>query len=98
NKYNGGTTRVLDALGANRMRSNAQEYVDWRLANGYYATWSQASYDTNAAFRAQADEIAANHPTTFTYAKTGEILSGQQRKTAGGAARYSARRVRLRRH
>ena len=96
NKYNGGTTRMLDALGQNRMRSNAQEYVDWRLANGYYATFSQTAYDTNAAFRAQADEIAANHTTTFTYDKNGEILSVQQGKTAGGAVHQRAHRVRLR--
>src|SRR5262245_17301802 len=91
NKFNGGTTKVLDALGQNRMRSNAQEYVDWRLANGYYASFSQASYDTNAAFRAQADEIAANHTAVFTYDKNGEILSVQQRKTVGGAERFNVR-------
>ncbi|HJY76384.1 MAG TPA: DUF6531 domain-containing protein, partial [Burkholderiales bacterium] len=91
NKFNGGTTKVLDALGLNRKTSNAQVYVDWRLANGYYATWSQASYDTNAAFRAQADEIAANHTTTFTYDLNGEILSVQQRATVGGAERFNVR-------
>src|SRR5262245_41635006 len=91
NKFNGGTTKVLDALGLNRKTSNAQEYVDWRVANGYYATWSQASYDTNAAFRAQADEIAANHTTVFTYDLNGEILSVQQRKTAGGVERFNVR-------
>src|SRR5262249_33022756 len=52
---------------------------------------SQTSYDTNAAFRAQADEIAANHTTTFTYDANGEILSVQQRSTVGGAERFNVR-------
>jgi YD repeat-containing protein len=91
NKYDGGTTSMVDALGYNRTRSNDAVYAQWRLANGYYATYDAARYASDAGYRSQADEIWANHSTVFTYDKNGEILSVTQRKTANGAVGYEVR-------
>ena len=74
-KYNGGTTWMLNALGAKRVQSNDAEYVQWRLDQGYYATWDATRYATDATYRAQAQAIALRHTTTYTYDKNGEILS-----------------------
>src|SRR5262249_50187520 len=44
--FQGGTTRVVDALGNARAYSNAAEYVAWRIAHGYY-TQSNGLYVNN---------------------------------------------------
>ncbi len=79
-KYNGGTTWMLNALGYNRIQSNQAEYVAWRVANGYYATWDATRYANDPAYKAQAQEILLRHATTFTYGAKGEILSVTDQK------------------
>lgn len=72
-KYNGGQTVVVNALGINRKESNAAEYVQWRLANGFYETWDAARYSVDAAYRAQAGAITGRHTVTYGYDKNGAI-------------------------
>jgi len=68
-EFLGGVTRVVDALGNNRAYSNAQEYVDWRVANGYYAT-----YDANdISLVAQVDAIRNQHALVYSYNDHGYI-------------------------
>ena len=74
-KYNGGQTVVVNALGINRRESNAAEHVEWRLANGYYATWDASRHATDAAYRAQAAAITSHHTVTYGYDKNGAITS-----------------------
>lgn len=73
NRYNGGTTRVVTALGVNRRESNAAAAAEWRLANGYYATWDANRYATDAVYRAQADAVTARHTLTYGYDNKGAI-------------------------
>jgi len=74
-KYNGGSTVIVSALGTNRRESNDAQYVEWRLANGYYATWDAARYAADSAYRAQADAITSRHTVTYGYDKNGAITS-----------------------
>ena len=74
-KYNGGQTVVVNALGINRRESNAAEHVEWRLANGYYATWDASRHATDAAYRTQAAAITSHHTVTYGYDKNGAITS-----------------------
>ena len=53
---------VVNALGLNRRESNAAEYVQWRLANGYYATWDAARLADGGLPRAGRRHHRAPHP------------------------------------
>ena len=75
NKYLGGTTSMVNALGVKRTESNDAEYVQWRLDNGYYQLWDQSRYTLEPAYRAQADEIRTRHTTRFTYDGHGALLT-----------------------
>jgi YD repeat-containing protein len=86
NKYLGGTTWMVNALGVKRTESNDAEYVQWRLDNGYYATWDTARYTLEPAYRAQADEIRLRHTTLFTYDGNGALLTVTEPR--GFTARY----------
>src|ERR1041385_7889544 len=74
-QYVGGTTWMVNALGVKRTESNDAELVQWRLDNGYYQTWDAGRYTTDAAFRAQADDIRTRHTTLFTYDAHGQLLT-----------------------
>jgi len=74
-QYVGGTTWMVNALGVKRTESNDAEFVQWRLDNGYYQTWDAARYTTDAAYRAQADDIRTRHTTLFTYDAHGALLT-----------------------
>src|SRR5262249_7684875 len=73
----GGTTRVVDALGNARAYSNASEYVAWRTSHGYYATYP--TYDPRtqatqlAAQNAQAEQIRAAQAVTYTFDPNGQL-------------------------
>ncbi len=69
----GGTTTMVDALGNNRAYSNDQQYVDWRTANGYYATYDTTLANTDTSFQAQVDAIRNTHALTYTYRDDGYI-------------------------
>lgn len=74
--YNGGSTRVVDALGNARAFSNEQQYVDWRVANGYYATYDPALEEGDAGFDAQqlqAESIRDAHSLHYTYSENGYL-------------------------
>ena len=73
NAYQGGCTSVLNALGVKRRESNEQQYVDWRVANGYYAIWDDDNYCKSNVYKAQADAIVAHHTVSYAYDKNGEI-------------------------
>ena len=104
-QYKGGTTSMVDTLGINRSESNDTASVEWRLVNGYYATYDQRSYaeglflDGNgnyifdnvrwASYRAQVDEIQQNHSVSYTYDSNGAITSVRQLKTVDGVSSYA---------
>jgi len=68
-EFLGGNTIVVDALGNNRAFSNDQQYVDWRIANGYYAT-----YNVNDLTLAnQTKAIRDQHSLVYNYDKHGYI-------------------------
>ncbi len=90
NKYQGGTTRMLNALGVNRMRSNDPEYVAWRLANGYYQFWSEHRFDTDPVFRAQANAIRDAYTTVYTFDQHGEVTSVTEPRGFTAAYQYDA--------
>jgi YD repeat-containing protein len=73
--FRGGSTKVVDALGNARARSNDAQYVQWRLANGYYQTYT-ASREIPAnpwdpipdpAFKAQVDAIRNAHSMVYEF-------------------------------
>jgi len=74
-KYSGGSTAVVNALGINRRESGAAEFVEWRVANGYYAAWDPARYAADAAYRAQADAITQRHTVVYGYDQNGAVTS-----------------------
>lgn len=88
--YAGGDTKVISALGVNRMKSNAAEYVAWRLANGYYETWSQANYDTQGTYRFYADLLRDKHATTYTFNANGAITAVKEPTGFTAAYTYDA--------
>jgi YD repeat-containing protein len=90
-KYNGGSTTVLNALGLNRRESNAAEYVEWRTANGLYATWDANRYATDAGFKAQADQITQRHTVTYAYNAFGAITSVVDQAGYKTAYQYDAK-------
>ncbi|WP_346837593.1 DUF6531 domain-containing protein [Microbulbifer sp. SAOS-129_SWC] len=71
--FDGGSTSVVDALGNARAYSNDQEYVDWRVANGYYATYDAALASTDTSYQAQVDNIRQGHSLEYTYLSNGYI-------------------------
>src|SRR6266545_2082708 len=86
NQYVGGTTTMVNALGVKRTESNDAEFVQWRLANGYYQTWDAGRYTTDPVFRAQADDIRLRHTTIYTYDGHGALLTVTEPR--GFTARY----------
>ncbi len=73
--YNGGTTRVVDALGNARATSNEALYVDWRVDNGYYATYDATLVQNNAAMAMHMEAIREAHSLTYSYRSDGYITS-----------------------
>ncbi|WP_237057157.1 DUF6531 domain-containing protein [Microbulbifer sediminum] len=71
--FDGGSTTVVDALGNARAYSNEQQYVDWRVANGYYATYDAAVAGTDTSYQAQVDNIRQGHSLQYTYLSNGYI-------------------------
>ncbi|WP_237062868.1 DUF6531 domain-containing protein [Microbulbifer zhoushanensis] len=71
--FDGGSTTVVDALGNARAYSNEQQYVDWRVANGYYATYDAAVAATDTSYQAQVDNIRQGHSLQYTYLSNGYI-------------------------
>ncbi len=73
--YRGGSTKVVDALGNARARSNDAEFVQWRLDNGYYEIYDASrEFPMNPnqpvpdpAFKAQVDEIRNAHSMVYEY-------------------------------
>src|SRR5712691_7871679 len=86
NKYLGGTTTMVNALGVKRTESNDAEFVQWRLDNGYYQLWDSARYTLEPAYRAQADDIRLRHTTLYTYDGNGALLTVTEPR--GFTARY----------
>lgn len=71
--FDGGTTRVVDALGNKRAYSNDEEYVEWRLDNGYYEFYNAHLADKNPVYRAQVESIRNRHSLTYSYRDDGYI-------------------------
>src|SRR4029078_1725228 len=71
--FQGGSTRVIDALGNARATSNAAEYVAWRTANGYYATYDAAAIAASPALTAQLNAIRNAQSVVYTYDPNGMI-------------------------
>jgi YD repeat-containing protein len=74
--YNGGSTRVVDALGNARAFSNEQQYVDWRVANGYYASYDPTLEEGDPGFlvqNTQAEAIRDAHSMRYTYGENGYL-------------------------
>src|SRR5229473_964961 len=53
----------------------ADEFVQWRLANGFYQLWDPGRYTTDPAYAAQANAIRLRHTTLYTYNAHGELLT-----------------------
>ncbi|MET4025769.1 YD repeat-containing protein, partial [Marinobacter sp. MBR-99] len=71
--FEGGSTRVVDALGNNRAYSNDQEYVDWRVANGFYSNYDASRAATSVSYQGQVDAIRNAHSMAYTYRDDGYI-------------------------
>ena len=71
--FTGGTTKVIDSLGNARATSNAAEYVAWRTANGFYATYSAAVVAGSATLTAQYNAIRNAQSLTYSYDADGYI-------------------------
>ncbi|MGD9369409.1 MAG: hypothetical protein PVH87_27115, partial [Desulfobacteraceae bacterium] len=71
--FEGGTTTVVDALGNNRAYSNDTEYVDWRLANGYYERYCPFLECCDPNFKAQVDAIKEAHALIYNHRADGYI-------------------------
>ncbi|MDK2124360.1 DUF6531 domain-containing protein [Parachitinimonas caeni] len=84
--YQGGSTEVLSALGLKRMKSNEDEFMQWRMANGFYIDYSDSLYANNASFRQQADAIREGHLTRYRFNDSGAITGVIEPK--GYEARY----------
>jgi YD repeat-containing protein len=68
--FDGGVTRVVDALGNARAFSNEQQYQDWRAENGFYTLHDAALVEGDAGFAeqlAQAEAIRDAHSLHYTY-------------------------------
>ncbi|WP_218943453.1 hypothetical protein [Exilibacterium tricleocarpae] len=75
---------MVDALGNNRAFSNDAQYIEWRLANGYYATYSAGQVGSDPSFQAQVDAIRTAHSLTYRYRADGyltEVTDQQGFKT-----------------
>ena len=84
NFFVGGTTTVVDALGNARSSSNAAEFVAWRTAHGYYATYDAKAIARNATLKAQYEAIRAAHTIRYSYDADGyitEVIDQQGNKT-----------------
>ena len=84
--YNGGETVMINALGYERATSDEQEYVDWRVANGYYAYYE--TRPQTAQVDAQISEILENHATWYFYDRQGNITLAGAFKNSGGNTIY----------
>ncbi len=73
--YNGGSTRVVDALGNARATSNEALYVQWRTANGYYADYNATAVQNDAALAMQLKAIRDAHSLTYSYRADGYITA-----------------------
>lgn len=71
--FQGGSTRVVDALGNNRAYSNEAVYRDWRIANGFYEIYDAAQAATSPSYQAQVDAIRNSHSLNYTYLSNGYI-------------------------
>jgi YD repeat-containing protein len=74
--FYGGTTRMVDALGNARAFSNEQQYVDWRVANGYYTTYDPTLEEGDPGILAQqteAESIRDAHSLSYTYSENGYL-------------------------
>lgn len=71
--FEGGSTTVVDALGNNRAYSNDQEYVDWRVANGFYGNYDASRAATSVSYQGQVDAIRNAHSMSYTYRDDGYI-------------------------
>ncbi|WP_218943559.1 hypothetical protein [Exilibacterium tricleocarpae] len=66
---------MVDALGNNRAFSNDAQYIEWRLANGYYATYSAGQAGSDPSFQAQVDAIRNAHSLTYSYRADGYLTA-----------------------
>src|SRR4030095_7105838 len=71
--FAGGTTRVVDALGNARATSNEAEFVAWRTANGFYATYNAAAVAASPTLTAQYNAIRNAQSVVYTYDADGYI-------------------------
>ncbi|MFY0675645.1 MAG: RHS repeat protein, partial [Neptuniibacter sp.] len=71
--FQGGVTTVVDALGNDRAYSNEQQYIDWRTANGFYATYDANQAATDPSLQSQVDAIRSAHALTYTYRADGYV-------------------------
>jgi len=71
--FDGGTTRVVDALGNNRAYSNDAAYRQWRVANGFYDIYDPSTAATNPAYQTQVNTILTAHSLSYSYQSNGYI-------------------------
>src|SRR4029434_6931541 len=71
--FAGGTTRVVDALGNARATSNTAEFVAWRSANGFYATYDPVAVAGSPTLTAQYTAIRNAQSLVYTYDADGYI-------------------------
>jgi YD repeat-containing protein len=73
--FDGGSSRVVDALGNNRAYSNEQQYKDWRVANGYYQIYNPLQAIISPSYQAQVEAIRNAHSLSYTFGGNGYITS-----------------------
>src|SRR5258706_1620886 len=73
--FQGGTTRVVDALGNARAYSNAAEYKAWRTAHSYYQTYDAAAVASSPALQTQVKAIRNAQSVVYTYDPNGQITN-----------------------
>ncbi|MET0963466.1 MAG: RHS repeat domain-containing protein [Noviherbaspirillum sp.] len=69
----GGVTRVIDALGNARATSNEAEFVAWRQAGGYYASYDAATVAASATLKAQYTAIRNAQSVSYQYDADGYL-------------------------
>lgn len=84
--YQGGRTRVVDALGNRRAYSNAQDAVTWRLARGFYEYFDPHAERHQPAFQAQVEAIRDQHAMHYQYRDDGYLT--EVRDQQGYVSRY----------
>ena len=73
-KFQGGTTRVVDALGNERAYSNTAEYRAWRTARGYYATYNANATGVARTLQSQQAALIRNAQSVlYTVDANGQI-------------------------